>query len=82
MRTLLASNSARRGPAATRDECEALGDWQDIDLNQWTVVTDVYGHSQEFLIQNVVPEPETLLLFGSGLLGLAFVAYRRRGGFV
>ena len=51
----------------------------NINLGEWTIITDPNGGKQEFLTRDVVPEPATLILLGSGLLMLGLVAYRRSG---
>lgn len=59
-------------------------DLDTVDRNTWAVVTNTevengYGGSQEFLVRvNVVPEPSTWLLMGTGLAGVMMVARRRR----
>jgi hypothetical protein len=41
--------------------------------------TPVLGEGyQDYLISNPVPEPETLILFGTGLLGIAWVGWRKK----
>jgi len=55
-----------------------------VDRSTWAVVTNTmtdggYGGSQEFLVRvNVVPEPSTWLLMGTGLAGVMMLARRRR----
>jgi hypothetical protein len=51
----------------------------DINLGEWTIISDPNGSKQEFLTRDVVPEPATVILLGSALLMLGFVAYRRSG---
>jgi hypothetical protein len=60
--------------------------YSTVDHNGWAVITPTnYGYStssQEFITRNVVPEPETVILLGSGLLLLGLVALRRSNGSV
>lgn len=62
----------------------AEANYESVDLSQWSVVTDVraigmQGGVQEFITPNVVtPEPITLTLLGSGLLGIGAMRRRRR----
>lgn len=66
----------------------ALGGFSGVDFNKWTVITQqgsegngalADGFSQEFLVRNAVPEPATLLLFGTGLMAtlIAVGGFRR-----
>jgi hypothetical protein len=55
-----------------------------FDFTRWSVVTDVGaagrvrgGGTQEFLTQNVTPEPETWILMGTGLLIIVGFAVKR-----
>jgi hypothetical protein len=57
-----------------------------VESNSWAVITPTNasysGSSQEFITRNVVPEPASVILLGSGLLVLGLVAYRRSQGSV
>jgi hypothetical protein len=52
-----------------------------VNGSEWTVISDVRGSSyatQEFIARyNVVPEPATLILFATGLVAIAGLAYYR-----
>lgn len=58
-----------------------------INLSQWMVITDASdncrqspftGCKQEFIAQNVVPEPATMTLMAMGLIGMTGAGMRRR----
>jgi hypothetical protein len=48
-----------------------------IDPSDWLIISDADVNRQEFITQNVVPEPETVILLVTGLLALGAVAYFR-----
>jgi len=63
-------------------QSQQQANWSTVNMAEWSVVTDVrtvngVGGVQEYLTHNVVPEPGTVLLFGTGALLLGFVAWRR-----
>lgn len=67
---------------------KAQDNYGTINLAEWSVVTDVrtnayqpgVGGVQEYLTHNVVPEPMTILLLGTGLLIVAIGAIKRPFG--
>jgi len=62
---------------------DSVQNYGTVDMSSWDVVTDVTaqgenGGTQEFLTHVSTPEPATLLLLGTGLLGLMAVGVTKR----
>ena len=44
----------------------------------WIILTDTRNSAQEFLIQQPVPEPGSLMLLGIGIVGIAFMRKKQK----
>lgn len=80
-----ASATGNASVATWLTQSQMVANWSTVNLQEWAVVTDVrtqngQGGVQEYLTRTVVPEPGTILLFGTGALLLGLVAWRRHLG--
>ncbi len=54
-------------------------DWAGVEIGDWNIDDSIGADAEfdSFTVPAPVPEPSSLLLLGTGLLGLAFVAFRK-----